>query len=347
MGLPKLVVEFLKRATTAIARSEKGVVAIILRDATKEDTTYVYQNEDSIVKSHWSADSLGYLNQIFKGNPLRVLVERIGTEETYDDALGRLANKKWDYLCIPGLTTAEVAAISDWIIAKRAAKKTFKAILPHSVSNNPGIINFDTDGIKVGNKTYTAAQYCPRIAGLLAGTGLDASATGAVLAEVDAITESLTPDADVDAGKLILVNDGETVEIARAVNSLVTLGTNDTEDMKSIKIIEGMDLIANDIRESFKQNYVGRSNSLELKERFVAAVNQYFVGLQGTVLNDAYDNHAEIDVDAQRAYLAQSRDVSELTDAEIKQQSTGTYMFMRADIDLLDAAEDLKFTIYI
>ena len=57
---------------------------------------------------------------------------------------------------------------------------------------------------------------------------------------------------------------------------MTTVGTNQTEDMKSIKIVEGMDLIAEDIRTTFKENYIGRSNSIENKELFIAAVNQYF-----------------------------------------------------------------------
>lgn len=130
--------------------------------------------------------------------------------------------------------------MADWIIAQRTAKKPFKAVLPHSVSNNIGIINFDTDDIKIGSKTYTTAEFCVYIASIIAGTALNESVTGKVISEINSITESLTPDADVDAGKLILINDGEQVEIARGVNSLTTVGTNQTEDMKSIKIVEGM-----------------------------------------------------------------------------------------------------------
>lgn len=128
---------------------------------------------------------------------------------------------------------------------------------------------------------------------------------------------------------------------------MTTVGTNQTEDMKSIKIVEGMDLIAEDIKTTFKENYVGRSNSIENKELFIAAVNQYFETLtKEGVLYDGYEHYAEIDIDAQREYLAsKSVDVSSMSDVAIKQANTGTFMFMAAHIQMQNAAEDLKFVV--
>lgn len=350
MGLPNISVIFKQKAETAIKRSGNGIVALILADNTKEDTTtHTYTQEKDIVKSHWTPKNLDYLNKAFMGNPKSVIVERISTEGTYDDALARLSHKKWNYLAIPSLPDEKVSEISTWIIAQRAAKKTFKAVLPHSESDNIGIINFDTEECVIGTKTYTAAEYCVRIAGLLAGISLDESATGKTLSELTSIKESLTPDTDIDSGKFILVNDGEKIEVGRAVNSLVTVdNVKTTEDMKSVKIVEGMDLISDDIRASYKTGYVGRNNSLENKELFIAAVNQYFTGLvKSGVLFDGYDHYAEIDVEAQREWLSQKYDVSEMSDAEIKQQPTGTIMFMAGHVQMQNAAEDLNFTVYM
>lgn len=349
MGLPNISVIFKQKAATAIKRSGNGIVALILADDTKEDTTYTYKQEKDIVKSHWTATNLDYLNKAFMGEPKSLIVERISTEDTYDDALARLSHKKWNYLAIPSLPDEKVSDISKWIIAQRAAKKTFKAVLPHCAADNIGIINFDTDECAVGTKIYTTAEYCVRIAGLLAGISLDESATGKTLSELTSIKESLTPDDDVDNGKFILINDGEKIEVGRAVNSLVTVdNVKTTEDMKSVKIVEGMDLISDDIRASYKESYVGRSNSLENKELFIAAANQYFVGLvKSGVLFDGYDHYAEIDVEAQREWLSQKYDVSEMSDAEIKKQPTGKIMFMAGHVQMQDAAEDLNFTVYM
>lgn len=352
MGLPEIIIEFKTKAETAVRRSENGIVAVILADESKsgdEFASYKYNFEADIVKAHWSAKNLDYLNKVFMGTPHRVIVERVASSADYDTALARLKNKQWNWLCVPGIADEDVSKIKDWIIAQRAAKKTFKAVLPSSETankfNNEGIVEFATNGIKVGAKLYTAAEYCARIAGLLAGLPLTESATYQVLAEVDGITESTTPDDDIDAGKFILIDDGEKVKVARGVNSLATLSGDKTEDMKSIKIIEGMDLMRDDIRSAFENNYIGINNSYDNKKMFIAAIGQYFTGLEGTVLDKEADNTVDIDVEAQRAWLAERYDISDYTDDQIRKAKTGKLVFATANVTFCDAIEDLRFTI--
>ena len=356
MGLPELSIEFKTKAETAVSRSENGIVAIILADDTAVENvkqSYSYALEADITRSHWSETNLDYLNKVFLGSPRRVLVERIASADTYDDALARLKNKEWDWLAIPGLEAKsdEFTKILNWVVAQRAAKKGFKAVLPYvgsNVANNEGVVSFATDDIEVGSKTYTTYEYCARIAGLLAGLPFTQSATYQVLPEVTSITESATPDEDIDSGKLILINDGEKIKIARGINSLTTLSGNKTEDFKKIKIVEAMDLMRADIRTTFEDNYIGINNSYDNKMMFVAAVNQYFSQLvtEG-VLYDEGENYADIDVDAQRAWLAEKYDISEYTDDQIRKAKTGSYLFVMANVFFSDAIEDLKFNIFM
>ncbi len=350
MGLPEILIEFKAKAETAVRRSENGIVAVILRDDTKTgegNLSYKYQTAaDYGLASSWTTTSRRYLNLVFAGSPKNVLVERIGADESYDDALARLKNKKWNWLAIPGLAEDDAQDIADWIIAQRNSKKSFKAVLPNCSVNHEGIVNFTTDGIKCGAYNYSTAEFCARIAGLLAGLSMTESATYQVLADVTAITESITADADIDAGKFILINDGEKIKVGRGVNSLATLSGDKTEDMKKIKIIEGMDLMRDDIRSAFESNYIGINNSYDNKVMFVAAINQYFDGLvrQGILYGEA-ENIADIDVAAQRDWLAQRYDVSEYSDDDIRKAKTGSYVFVTANVTFCDAIEDLNFAI--
>lgn len=353
MGLPEILIEFKAKAETAVARSENGIVAVILKDNTSTGavkSSYSYNYEADIVKAHWTTANLDYLNKTFMGAPKRVIVERVTDAEfgegKYEKALARLKNKGWNWLAIPGIEEGDVADIKTWVIAQRAAKKTFKAVLPNCAANDEGIVNFATEGIVVGTKTYSASDYCGRIAGLLAGLPMTESATYQVLAEVDNITESTTPDEDIDNGKFILINDGEKIKVGRGVNSLKTLSGDKTEDMKKIKIIEGMDLMRDDIRAAFENNYIGINNSYDNKVMFVAAINQYFDGLvrEGVLYGDG-TNAADIDVAAQRDWLAQKYDISEYSEDQIRKAKTGSYVFVAANVTFCDAIEDLRFTI--
>ena len=138
MGLPEILIEFKTKAQTAVTRSQNGIVAVILEDSTKvgdENLSYTYNYEADIVKSDWTTTNLDYLNKIFLGKPKRVLVERAETGEdfkkSYNAALVRLRNKSWNWLTFPGLEPHKdlTEELQNWIIAQRAAKKTFKAVL--------------------------------------------------------------------------------------------------------------------------------------------------------------------------------------------------------------------------
>lgn len=62
---------------------------------------------------------------------------------------------------------------------------------------------------------------------------------------------------------------------------------------------------------------------------------------------DQFDNKADIDIEATRDWLVQSKDISEWDDEQIKMANTGTYVFVKANIQIQDAIEDLNFKIYI
>lgn len=350
MGLPKILIEFKTLAETIIARSERGIVAVILKDNSNTTETYTYTKESEIVKSHFTASNLAYLSLIFMGNPSKVIVERMQTDSDISVALERLKNKHWYYLTVPSVTDDEKDTVVEFIKNMRNTfHKTFKAVLPSCDANFEGIINFCTDNIKVGSKTYTTSEFCARIAGILAGLPLNRSATYFALNEVTSITESETPDEDVDNGKLILINDGIKIKIARGVNSFTDFNDEKGEDFSKIKIIEAIDMMRDDVRTTFEDEFVGKvENSYDNKIVFVAAVNKYFKDLANRgVLYDEFDNKAEIDIESTRQWLSLTKDVSSWEDEKIKTANTGTYVFLKANVQVQDAIEDMNFGIYI
>jgi len=350
MGLPKILIEFKTLAETIIARSERGIVAVILKDNSNTTESHTYTKESEIVKSHFTASNLAYLSLIFMGNPSKVIVERMQTDSDISVALERLKNKHWYYLTVPSVTDDEKDTVVEFIKNMRNTfHKTFKAVLPSCDANFEGIINFCTDNIKVGSKTYTTSEFCARIAGILAGLPLNRSATYFALNEITSITESETPDEDVDNGKLILINDGIKIKIARGVNSFTDFNDEKGEDFSKIKIIEAIDMMRDDVRTTFEDEFVGKvENSYDNKIVFVAAVNKYFKDLANRgVLYDEFDNKAEIDIESTRQWLSLTKDVSSWEDEKIKTANTGTYVFLKANVQVQDAIEDMNFGIYI
>ena len=65
-------------------------------------------------------------------------------------------------------------------------------------------------------------------------------------------------------------------------------------------------------------------------------------GVEGSVLDETGDNFVEVDLEANREYLKrQGIDTEEMTDTQIREANTGSYLFLTGACRFLDAMEDL------
>lgn len=355
MGLPNIQIIFKTLGISAIQRGERGVVALILKDVVPSTNPIVMDGVEDIPATLSAANKeqiqlafMGYVNP-----PKRVIAYILDTEATsYADAQNYLETIKFNYLAVPDIAPADTAAFATWVKSCRDTKDLrFKAVLPHTAPDHEGIINFDTDDILTADGTYTAAQYCSRIAGMLAGTPLYMSATFAPLPEVlDVPHHTKTEfDALIDAGKLVLMNDGEKVKIARAVNSLVTTTQDKGADFKKIKIVDIMDQIHDDIKTTANDNYVGKyANNYDNKCLLITAINAYLDELANQNLLERGRNSVAIDVEANRIYLeSHGIDTSTMKEQDIKEANTDANVFLTGTLSILDAMEDITLTLYV
>ena len=114
--------------------------------------------------------------------------------------------------------------------------------------------------------------------------------------------------------------------------------------MKKIKVVEAVDLIRSRARAVIEDNYIGRmANSYDNKQLLVAELHAFLLELETAGVLAAGSGTAELDLDQQRAWLvSQGVDVSGMTDREILQQDTGTWVFVRMGGTILDAMEDFS-----
>lgn len=363
MGLPDIVIEFSKKAVVAIQSGALGIVGIIIKDA-KNKGAMILRGIDDIPtgESAFSATNTAYIERAFKGAPSKVIVYNLGAEaENYSEAFKYFATIKVNYLCgAPDISSTEAEAFVTWI--KGLRKNTVRrpvAVLPNVKADEKGVISFKlTNGsasekITAGDSQFTEAEYCSRIAGLIAGLNLRVSSTFKPLTEVTAIplAEDDEVDAVVDEGYLTLYNDGERIVIARGVNSLTTVTEVDTEDLKKIKILAIQDLIETDIYGTINRSYIGNySNSYDNKCLLITAIKGYLRGLEATEGGKGYlkadSSTVEINVSKQKQYLESiGVDTSAMSEQEIKEANTGSKVFLKGTISILDAIEDVDIFI--
>lgn len=347
MGLPDIIIEFSKKAVTAIQNGSTGIVGIMLKDA-KNKGAMVLRSVDEIPTgdSAFSAENTAYIERAFIGSPSKVIIYTMDTTaESYDEATKYFATQKVNYIVgAPDLTTEEATKLATWVkgIRKNSVRRPV-AVLPKTAGDSRGVINFEvvnssaTNKIEVGEKQYTEAEYCSRIAGLLAGLDLRVSATYKPLTEVTAIPlvdSDEEVDTAIDAGKLTLYNDGERVVIARGVNSLTTVTEVETADLQKIKINAIQDQIEGDIYSTINKSYIGNySNSYDNKCLLITAIKGYLRGLEATEGGKGWlkadSSTMEINVAKQKQYLESiGVDTSEMDEQAIKEANTGSHVFL-------------------
>ncbi len=337
MSLPKIEINFYQYATTAIARSAKGVVCIVLKD--EVSTTLAKHTFTSALNvTGLSETNIALVKQAFLGKPIKVIV--ITVPATFEEAVPMLNTSKFNWLVSPIVADqADVVAY--------AKEKGCKAVVYQTPADDMHIINFKNASVTLANGTTQAgSDYIVRIAGLQAGLPFTQSATYYILTDLKAVSAVDEPA----EGEYYLFNDGdETIRVARAVNSLTTLTENIGADLQKITIVECLDIIRDDIRTEFKDNYLGKyKNKIDNQFLFISAVNSYYRQLAKEDLLDInYPNKCDVDVVEQRsAWIASGKTEAEnWTDAQVRTNTYKYSMFLTSSVKVLDAIEDMIFNV--
>ncbi|MCM3730070.1 phage tail sheath subtilisin-like domain-containing protein [Fictibacillus nanhaiensis] len=354
MGLPQVNILFETLAASTIQRGERGIVALLLKDTTALGTYEIFSAID--IPTGLSAANKIQIELSLMGGvnaPLKVIV-RVGdsaTELDWTVGMDWLETVKFDYLAIPDVLPTDLTGIYSWLGEQRTNGKKVKAVLPDASADKEYVINFTTDSIEVAGVTYTNAQYCSRVAGLIAGTPLNISTTFQPLSEVDSV-QSYTKaqlDTAVNNGEFVIFHDGEKVKVARGVNSFKTTNADKGASFKKIKIVDILDVIHTDIAKTIADNYIGKyPNSYDNKALILTAIQAYYKQLEADQLLDTDVNTIGIDIDAQRNYLSGlGVDVSKITDDQIKVANTGDQVFLKSSIKVLDAMEDISISVQL
>lgn len=385
LGMPSINIPFEEKGIEAIERSKRGIVALILEEPQDTITKLLTDHtgtDNSTVKaitnpfvifttddipSELTDNNKDYIKKCLIGYTktpyrVRVYLQATGDEKSATDAdkfsatLKKVATDRFDYLAIPTITDAQCETVATWVKTNRENKfKKIKAVLPNYDADYEGIINFGNTSIVTKNKTYTPAEYTARIAGLIAGTPMTISATYAPLAEVIDCDKHDQDENDekVNKGQFFIWFDGEKFLMSRAMNSLVTTTQGKLEAYQTIKTIDIMDMIYDDIRQTSRDYYIGKyTNNYDNKCLLMSAIMGYFKKLEeGKLLQKDYST-IDINVEKVKNYqlehgLYTKEELADMTEQEIKQLDTKKKVFLTADIKILDAMEDIDMPINI
>lgn len=356
MNMPSVIVSFNEKGISAIERSERGILAIILEDNAIEKPFTVYTVDDipeklnDYSKQEIKLALMGYQNAPRKIRVYGIAELKEGETADYTDTLKKLETDRFDWLTIPAIKADKTADIASWIKSMRTVKDVkVKAVLPNTAADNEGIVNFTNKVIKAGDKVYSTADYCVRVAGIICGTPMTISCTYAPapeLTEVEAYTNDEMDD-KCNNGEFFFFNDGEKIKVARGINSFVTTMQGKGDDFKKIKLVDLMDMIHDDIKRTGHDSYIGKyANSYDNRCLLITAINGYFHTLESEGLLERGQNECFVDIEAVKNWRESNglntRDELEvMKNQTIKELNLHDNVFLGANLALLDAIEQI------
>lgn len=358
ISLPDINVIFTQKAVTAVQRSERGVLCVIIKD-TQQDSgikKFVYKRGADVVKTDYTTTNYTALMRAFDVAVNKVYVLRCAEATEFTDIVKELDKLKFNYICtnVTALQQDLATQIKQYN-ADNQGHKCVAVVANPTQADSKFIVKLKgTGGTLKDGSEVKAEDYVIRIASTLCNLPMNRSLTYYVFKDLaswdDSYLDTENPIGKwISEGWLTLINDDDEVKCGRAINSLTTFTSTDTEDMSYIIIVEAMNLILEDIYTTFKDYYVGKyKNTLSNQRLFITSVNSYFRQLmREEVLDDSYDNKSYVDVESQRlAWTGIGKtEAEDWSDSKVEQMTFRTNVFLAGDVKISNAMEDLKFTI--
>ncbi|ACO84477.1 phage tail sheath C-terminal domain-containing protein [Clostridium botulinum] len=354
--LPNINILFKQRAATFTQRG--GVAILLLKDDTDKNfntAEYKTLTDLELDEAKYTPTNLQYIKDTLLGKTSKVAVVRVDVEKEFTDALNIVKNLySTGWISLVSETKTDYDTLVSWIKTRRDTdKKTFKAIVfnPTTPPDYEGVVVLGNEKVIFKDNTRgekAGYEFLPTLLGYIASAGVDTGTTYMAMENLKTVSEPASTNQEIQAGKLILINDENIVKIGLGVNSLTTF-TQDKEDFSLIEVIETMDLIKDDIRKTFKNNYIGKfKNKLDNQMLFISAVNTYFSNLAARdVLDSSYNNESFIDVEAQRKAWVDSGkpEAKEWDDTTVKNTTFKRKLFLGANIKILTSMTDLTLVI--
>lgn len=350
---PSIIITFKQLATSLIKRSERGTAILLLSDATvKESSTVnvkVYKSVADIDENLYTEENVKHIKNCLAYAPYEVVAISCNSTKFSDFAKAVVTTRRTGWIAFVG-SDAPQADLASWVKSMELQGHTYKAVGTKAGNDCKQYVYFNQNGTDRNGNAVLAKNYLSSLLGILAGCNVNRGCTNFLCTDLAEIKEVDNVDTAVGSGQLVLANEVDGVRIVSGINSLVTLnGNTATEDMQYIETVEAMNLIADDIRDEFKNTYQGSFKNKYMNQMlFIGAVNEYFDRLAAEdVLDREFDNKADIDVDAQRsAWMGTGKAEAEEWDENmVRKMSFKRTVFIAANIKILNCMENLKFTI--
>lgn len=302
---PGLYINFVEAAVAQITGGARGIVAIPLKTYSGTAITktfYTVEDEQQAIELFGEAN-IQSIKLALRGGAKEVLVytmpEIDGTTVTetaaYTEAREKFEARIFNVFVYDGeISDAEQDAGLAWCQANKSEGKHFMVVFGGNEVGDadPSIGNARTTrladnysvnlivGGELSGTSYSSGEYAAYIAGLIAGTAINRSITynQVPLDDVNRRMRNSEIKTALEAGSLVLTNDGEKVKIEQGI----------TTSGKKIRAVRARQAISTDIVKTASDYYIGKlDNNEDGQATLISAVKAYLEKLEASnVLTD-------------------------------------------------------------
>ena len=328
-----------------IKMGDKGRMMFLYKNSELEDL-YRFNEYKSAVLNLEDNTLEKYVKQLFKGGCRRVFVLEYKTDISDVASVLDTQKNNFDWIC--SVDSEAQADIVAWAKENKRFAMTYNnqadSIYVCSIANPSAVLKND-DGT---TSTLTGLELIPIIAGVACGCPYNMSITYKVFDELKEVTQPST----YSESQITLYQEEEGIRIANPVNTLQTVNSTHTEDMKKLTIADGMQRVDKKKKKAFRLSYKGKyKNYRDNQELFYAAVKHGYIrkltekGIE--ILDPNYANNIETDVETQRAaWLERGKtEASDWDEETVKNNTVGDMVYAIMDVKFLDAMEGMKIRV--
>lgn len=317
--------------------------------------TYPITTENTIVEHGYRVRTFGsavfnldgeevlekQIKQIFNGGAVKVFVLEYSNNLSSVTEQIKLIDWNWAFTTEPDEQTTIASYCKENKKFGLVYNLQSDSMYVVSIDNPSAVMNDDNETV------INTVELLPILMGVIAGCPYNKSISYKVFTEL----KSVTLPATIKYGQCTLYNEEEGVRVANPVNTLVTLGENITEDMKSICIVEGMQRLKEDIIYAFRTSYKGKyKNKYDNQCLFFSACNYYLEQLEEIgVLDPEYDNNVDVNISKQRKmWIASGKnpdEINNMSDLEIKKLTYKKMVYPLVNAKFLDAIEGMSMEV--
>lgn len=356
-------------ADSTITRAEKGTLILVIDDKNVQGIKKYQQLIK--VTDNWETANKNYISTAFSDygvSEIMVVSQHTNAEKAVDGKdnignsianclalIGQVFVNGW--LVAPQIKDTDTASkkiIVDFVKSQRTGLDyPLKAVLYNDSADSEGIVNFTAKGLTntVSGVVTTVSpeDYLVDVGSYLCTLGANEGITNHVAKNITDVAVMTDPDTHVSNGELFLVNNGTNIVFSRGVNSKQIFATNESEVLSKIRVVEVIDMVKSDLRETFNNSYIGKyGNSYANRKSLVSNLNgTYFRTLmnQGYLSNDT-TSFCQLDINATKVYLeSKGTNTDGMKDADILKAKIDTHVFISCVLYIMDVIEDINFVL--